>query len=78
MKLTPLIILYPIAIFLFIYHVCSNVWTSFSMMFIVCFILLMTIVIFIERLIIRSLNVKYVRIVELVLMLLLYLMYLFY
>ncbi len=71
MRITPFLISYPIGIILFLNHICSNVWTSFSMIFIIGFTILTTLVFFIERLIVKNLNIKFVWGIELIIIILL-------
>ncbi len=53
-KLTPFAIAYPLSILLFILYFKLGVWTSFSLLFIIIFIIAVSLIFLIERLIIKN------------------------
>lgn len=77
-KLTPFLITYPLLIALFVLYVYSQVWTPFSMVFIIGFIIIISLVLLLERLVIRGMSMKKIWIVESILELLLTIFSLYY
>lgn len=70
-KFTPFLIACPLAIILFILYIYSQVWTPFSLIFIISFIIVVSLIFIMERLIINKMNLKNVWIVESIIILLL-------
>ncbi|MDH6310469.1 hypothetical protein M2451_004025 [Dysgonomonas sp. PFB1-18] len=70
-KVTPFFIAYPLSIIFFILYIYSRVWTPFSLIFIIGFIIVVSFIFFMERLIINKMNLKGVWIVEFIIILLL-------
>lgn len=75
-KLTPFLILYPLAIILYTYNV-SRVWTPFSLFFIIAFITIVSSILLCERLLVKNYDRKKIWTVEILILLILLLYYLF-
>lgn len=69
-KWTPVLLLFPISIIIFIIDMRSEVWTPFSLFFIIGFILMMCLLLLIDRFFIIWFKQKSVWIVEIVLIIL--------
>ena len=69
-KWTPVLLLFPISIIIFIIDMRSEAWTPFSLFFIIGFILMMCLLLLIDRFFIIWFNQKSVWIVEIVLIIL--------
>ena len=69
-KWTPVLLLFPISIIIFIIDMRSEAWTPFSLFFIIGFILMMCLLLLIDRFFIIWFKQKSVRIVEIVLIIL--------
>ena len=69
-KLTPVLLLFPISIIIFIIDMRSEAWTPFSLFFIIGFILMMCLLLLIDRFFIIWFKQKSVWIVEIVLIIL--------
>lgn len=69
-KWTPVLLLFPISIIIFIIDMCSEAWTPFSLFFIIGFILMMCLLLLIDRFFIIWFKQKSVWIVEIVLIIL--------
>ena len=69
-KWTPVLLLFPISIIIFIIDMRSEAWTPFSLFFIIGFILLMCLLLLIDRFFIIWFKQKSVWIVEIVLIIL--------
>ena len=69
-KWTPVLLLFPISIIIFIIDMRSEAWTPFSLFFIVGFILMMCLLLLIDRFFIIWFKQKSVWIVEIVLIIL--------
>lgn len=63
-RVTPFLIAYPLVIILFIYSIYKGVWTAFSIYFIFGFIIFTSLIFFIERMIVKTKNIKRVWQVE--------------
>ena len=70
-KWTPVLLLFPISIIIFIIDMRSEAWTPFSLFFIIGFILMMCLLLLIDRFFIIWFKQKSVWIVEIVLILVL-------
>ena len=69
-KWTPVLLLFPISIIIFIIDMRSEAWTPFSLFFIIGFILMMCLLLLIDRFFIIWFKQKSVWIVEIVLIIL--------
>ena len=69
-KWTPVLLLFPISIIIFIIDMRSEAWTTFSLFFIIGFILMMCLLLLIDRFFIIWFKQKSVWIVEIVLIIL--------
>ena len=69
-KWTPVLLLFPISIIIFIIDMRSEAWTPFSLFFIMGFILMMCLLLLIDRFFIIWFKQKSVWIVEIVLIIL--------
>ena len=69
-KWTPVLLLFPISIIIFIIDIRSEAWTPFSLFFIIGFILMMCLLLLIDRFFIIWFKQKSVWIVEIVLIIL--------
>ena len=69
-KWTPVLLLFPISIIIFIIDMRSEEWTPFSLFFIIGFILMMCLLLLIDRFFIIWFKQKSVWIVEIVLIIL--------
>ena len=69
-KWTPVLLLFPIPIIIFIIDMRSEAWTPFSLFFIIGFILMMCLLLLIDRFFIIWFKQKSVWIVEIVLIIL--------
>ena len=69
-KCTPVLLLFPISIIIFIIDMRSEAWTPFSLFFIIGFILMMCLLLLIDRFFIIWFKQKSVWIVEIVLIIL--------
>lgn len=69
-KWTPVLLLFPISIIIFIIGMRSEAWTPFSLFFIIGFILMMCLLLLIDRFFIIWFKQKSVWIVEIVLIIL--------
>ena len=69
-KWTPVVLLFPISIIIFIIDMRSEAWTPFSLFFIIGFILMMCLLLLIDRFFIIWFKQKSVWIVEIVLIIL--------
>ena len=69
-KWTPVLLLFPISIIIFIIDMRSDAWTPFSLFFIIGFILMMCLLLLIDRFFIIWFKQKSVWIVEIVLIIL--------
>lgn len=69
-KWTPVLLLFPISIIIFIIDMRSEAWTPFSLFFIIGFILMMCLLLLIDRFFIIWFKQKCVWIVEIVLIIL--------
>ena len=69
-KWTPVLLLFPISIIIFIIDMRSEAWTPFSLFFIIGFILMMCFLLLIDRFFIIWFKQKSVWIVEIVLIIL--------
>lgn len=69
-KWTPVLLLFPISIIIFIIDMRSEAWTPFSLFFIIGFILMMCLLLLIDRFFIIWFKQSYVWIVEIVLIIL--------
>ena len=69
-KWTPVLLLFPISIIIFIIDMRSEAWTPFSLFFIIGFILMMCLLLLIDRFFIMWFKQKSVWIVEIVLIIL--------
>ena len=69
-KWTPVLLLFPISIIIFIIDMRSEAWTPFSLYFIIGFILMMCLLLLIDRFFIIWFKQKSVWIVEIVLIIL--------
>ena len=69
-KWTPVLLLFPISIIIFIIDMRSEAWTPFSLFFIIGFILMMCLLLLIDRFFIIWFKQKSVCIVEIVLIIL--------
>lgn len=57
-KWTPVLLLFPISIIIFIIDMRSEAWTPFSLFFIIGFILMMCLLLLIDRFLLSGLNKK--------------------
>ena len=69
-KWTPVLLLFPISIIIFIIDMRSEAWTPFSLFFIIGFILMMCLLLLIDRFFVIWFTQKSVWIVEIVLIIL--------
>ena len=69
-KWTPVLLLFPLSIIIFIIDMRSEAWTPFSLFFIIGFILMMCLLLLIDRFFIIWFKQKSVWIVEIVLIIL--------
>lgn len=69
-KWTPVLLLFPISIIIFIIDMRSEAWTPFSLFFIIGFVLMMCLLLLIDRFFIIWFKQKSVWIVEIVLIIL--------
>ena len=69
-KWTPVLLLFPISIIIFIIDMRSEAWTPFSLFFIIGFILMMCLLLLIDRFFIIWFKQKSIWIVEIVLIIL--------
>jgi len=69
-KITPLLFLTPILIILYVLYIRSGVWTPFSLIFIIGFILIVSVALLIDRVIVNQLKLKVIWGIEIVLIIL--------
>ena len=69
-KITPLLFLTPVSIVLYVLYIRSGVWTPFSLIFIIGFILIVSVALLIDRAIVGQLKLKVIWGIEIVLIIL--------
>lgn len=69
-KITPLLFLTPVSIVLYVLYIRSGVWTPFSLIFIIGFILIVSVALLIDRVIVNQLKLKVIWGIEIVLIIL--------
>lgn len=65
-KITPILLLFPISIIIYILDIYWGVWTPFSLFFIIGFVLIMCLILLLDRAIIIHLKLKKVWIIEII------------
>lgn len=74
-KLTPFLIICPLEVILFVFYICSTVWTPFSLIFIIGFTVIASLLMFLDRFLFIKMDQKAAWIAEFSILLALILLY---